>query len=71
MYGASWCGHCFSQKKIFGNDFSKINYVECHSNTGQKNICSSKKIRGYPTWIINNNIYPGYKTLEQLLQLSS
>ena len=70
MYGASWCGHCNNQKKLFGNDFKKINYIECHSSSGQTQICRDKKIRGYPTWIINNKLYPGYQTLEQLLDLT-
>ena len=52
MFGAFWCPHCANQKEIFGNSFSKINYVECSlpDKSGQTQICKDKEIKGYPTW---------------------
>lgn len=47
MYGAYWCSHCQNQKKLFGQSFKYINYVECTKET-QK--CQEKDIKGYPTW---------------------
>ncbi len=29
MYGTATCSHCITQKKIFGDDFKYINYVDC------------------------------------------
>lgn len=52
MYGAYWCSHCLSQKKMFGQSFSKINYIECSLPDGktQTQACQAAGIKGYPTW---------------------
>lgn len=75
MYGADWCPHCQDQKAMFG-DSGKILidlgiYVECDSSgpNSQTDLCLSKGIEGYPTWVINNQQYPGVKSLDQLKQL--
>jgi len=68
MYGASWCSHCANQKKMFGDAFQYIDYVECDT-TGQEE-CNSAGIEGYPTWTINGQKYPGETSLENLAQLS-
>ena len=48
MYGASWCGHCQSQKAMFGKSFKYVNYVEC---TQKQAVCDANQVTGYPTWI--------------------
>jgi len=67
MYGASWCGHCQNQKKIFGDSFKYVNYVECPEN---QQLCNEKGIMGYPTWIINGEKYTGEQSIEKLSQLT-
>ncbi|TAK03777.1 hypothetical protein EPO34_01270 [Patescibacteria group bacterium] len=52
MYGAWWCPHCTKQKALFGNAFSKVDYVEC-SPGGTKAMsqkCKDDGVEGYPTW---------------------
>lgn len=51
MYGAYWCPHCQRQKKLFGDSFKYVNYVECTKDIKK---CEEKKIEGYPTWIFKN-----------------
>ncbi len=51
MYGAYWCPHCQRQKKLFGDSFKYVNYVECTKDIKK---CQEKKIEGYPTWIFKN-----------------
>ncbi|MBI2454452.1 MAG: hypothetical protein HYV54_02700 [Parcubacteria group bacterium] len=51
MYGADWCPHCQTQKKMFGKSFQYINYVECPQDP-QK--CLAAGIEGYPTWVTAN-----------------
>lgn len=48
MYGAAWCSHCQNQKKLFGDSFQYVSYVECPD---QPQICLDKEVNGYPTWI--------------------
>ena len=52
MYGAYWCGHCQNQKKMFGDSWEFVNYIECSlpGNSGQTEICKKEGITGYPTW---------------------
>lgn len=52
FYGAFWCSHCQSQKKLFGSSAKLLPYVECSTLDGnaQTQICKDKKIEGYPTW---------------------
>lgn len=53
MYGAYWCSHCQVQKKVFGNSWKYIKYIECAlpgGAQGQTQECADAKIEGYPTW---------------------
>jgi len=52
MYGAYWCAHCANQKKMFGDSFSKVKYIECSLPGGQGQVkeCQDAAINGYPTW---------------------
>ena len=55
MYGAYWCGHCSSQKKMFGDSFQYINYVECaDTENGGAETCIKEGIEGLPTWILGD-----------------
>ena len=66
MYGAAWCTYCQNQKKLFGNSFRLIPYVECPENT---QLCIDKEINGYPTWILSDGKkLEGEQTLEKLSQ---
>lgn len=52
FYGAFWCPHCQSQKKLFGDAVKLLPYVECSTpdGNGETDICKQKNITGYPTW---------------------
>ena len=53
LYGAIWCGHCKSQKELFGAAARFLPYVECSTadNLGQLQVCKDAGITSYPTWI--------------------
>ncbi|MEM4259925.1 MAG: hypothetical protein QXG00_01685 [Candidatus Woesearchaeota archaeon] len=55
MYGAYWCSHCQNQKKMFGDSWKYMQYVECDVNgpNQQAELCQQIGIEGYPTWVIN------------------
>ena len=67
MYGTEWCSHCKNQKKLFGDSFQYIDYIDCDKNRQE---CLSAGVQGYPTWRINEQNYPGEQSLERLAQLS-
>lgn len=68
MYGTYWCSHCQSQKKVFGDAFKYVDYVECDASGPGANPdeCVAKGIEGYPTWIYNNQKISGEKSLSEL-----
>lgn len=69
MYGAYWCPHCQAQKKLFGDSFKYIRYVEC---TEETKACEEKGIKGYPTWIFEDGSrIEGEVTFSQLSQKTS
>lgn len=63
MYGSDTCPYCQNQKKMFGEDFTKINYINCDFD---KSVCSEKGITGYPVWEIDDKMSAGLKSLEEL-----
>jgi hypothetical protein len=52
FYGAFWCTHCQSQKKMFSSSSKYLPYIECSTSDGQGqlDICKNAGIEGYPTW---------------------
>ncbi len=52
MYGAYWCGACAEQKKMFGDSFKYVTYVECavRGSSAQLATCKESNIESYPTW---------------------
>ncbi len=67
MFGTEWCSHCQNQKRAFDSSFQFVNYVDCDRN---KDECLKEGIRGYPTWVIDGEKYPGEQRLERLADLS-
>lgn len=72
MYGAYWCPYCSQQKKIFGEYFLYIKYVECDPRGENPNprLCQYKKVRKYPTWEIGGKMFEGVYTLRELEKIS-
>jgi glutaredoxin len=67
MYGSVTCPHCQNQKKVFGESFKYISYIECSENPTQ---CSENGVQFVPTWSIDGKLYTGEKTIEELSSLS-
>lgn len=72
MYGAFWCPHCQDQKKLFGDEFSDVEYVECdeRGENPRPALCQEAGIQSYPTWIINDKPITGAQDLETLALLA-
>lgn len=56
FYGAFWCPHCQTQKKLFGSSARLLPYTECSTPDGsaQTEVCKEAGIKGYPTWTFKN-----------------
>lgn len=72
FYGTRWCSWCARQKEIFGNAAQYLPYVECSEQDSQKITaeCQALKISSFPTWEFNGEKKPGFKNLEDLINLS-
>lgn len=57
MYGAFWCPHCAKVKKMFGESFRHINYVECdpRGENERSLLCIEKQIEAYATFEFNDD----------------
>lgn len=57
MYGAFWCPHCSKVKKMFGESFRHIDYVECdpRGDNEQSLLCIEKEIESYATFEFNDD----------------
>lgn len=74
FYGAFWCPHCQAQKALFGSAAKYLPYVECSTSDGQGQvqICASKKIQGYPTWVFpDGSVESNEISLEELAKKTS
>ena len=73
FFGAFWCPHCQSQKKLFGNSAKRLPYVECSTPDGknQTQICKDENIKSYPTWrFADGSEQTGEVSLENLAEKS-
>jgi len=71
FYGAFWCPHCQSQKKLFGTSAKLLPYEECSTadGKGQNQICIDNGISSYPTWVFaDGSRLNGQISLEQLAE---
>ncbi len=69
MYGSFLCSHCDDQKKLFGDSFKYVHYVECSAMglPQDQNKCKLAQIRFTPTWILpNGERLIGVQSLKQL-----
>tara|TARA_Y100000310_G_scaffold151164_1_gene150696 strand:+ start:4235 stop:4609 length:375 start_codon:yes stop_codon:yes gene_type:complete len=67
MYGTEWCSYCKNNKKSFGTSFQYINFIDCD---WEGDVCDAAGIRGFPTWEIDRELYPGKQSLERLASLT-
>lgn len=74
FYGTFWCVHCQATKELFGSSKKLLPYVECSTLDGknQMQICTDKKIEGYPTWeFADGSRLTGELSLQQLAEKTS
>jgi len=67
LYVSKTCGHCYSQKEILGDYIDFFTILEC---TEKENLDECSKLKGVPSWKINNRYYSGKKTLDELKEIT-
>lgn len=51
VFGSAQCSHCRQQKKVFGDAFRHLHFVECDNNPQ----CTTLNITVYPTWVLEED----------------
>ena len=72
-YGASWCGSCARQNRLFGASAARLPYVECSPQGRGGPIareCREAGVASYPSWEINGLLHTGVQTPQDLARLS-
>lgn len=67
MYGVDWCPNCQDQKRLFGEDFANVNYINCDF---QKELCRENGVTMYPVWSKGNAVLIGFQSFDRLSELS-
>jgi hypothetical protein len=71
MYGLYWCPHCADQKRMFGDAFRNVPYVECAvGEPGNGKLapqCQAAGLKLFPSWQFGNEPpKEGVLSLEEL-----
>lgn len=68
IYGTDTCPVCQKQKRLFGDAWNKIDYVNCIE---EALACDIKGIQSVPLWMTTDQTrYEWYQSLEQLSEIS-
>lgn len=72
FYGSKTCSWCAKEKTLFGDSMQYVSYVECLGDDDQwTKECQDDGITSVPTWQLPDGTKEsGYKTLEQLAEIS-
>lgn len=72
LYTMTGCGWCEEQKKVLGNDIYGLKIENCNNREECTKIVQEQDIKGFPTWInvYSNEISPGFKTIEELEEMT-
>jgi len=63
MYGVNTCQYCQLQKKMFGQAFEQVKYIDCDFDQA---VCVEKNITHYPVWEHGETQLLGIQTPAQL-----
>ena len=72
FFGAYWCSHCLNQKETLGKEAMQlVPYVECDADgfNSKRSMCQENGIKGYPTWQVDGQLFPGERSLDELEEL--
>jgi hypothetical protein len=52
MYGLYWCPHCADQKRMFGESFQNVPYIECAIRGSHELApeCKTAGVKLFPSW---------------------
>lgn len=67
LYTQLGCHYCIEQEALFGDNYKYLNVTDLYYHP---ELWAQLDIRGTPTWVINGEKYIGYKSIEELKELT-
>lgn len=67
IYVKTGCPVCRRQEGVFGDNLKYLELIDC---AVEPDKCIDDGIKLVPSWIINGNIYEGYKSIDELKKLT-
>ncbi len=67
VYISNSCSACLRQQSFFGDNAKYLNEIDC---TILPQECNKVDIIKVPTWIINDEMYVGVKSIDELKELT-
>ncbi len=67
LYVSTGCSACLRQESFFGDNAEYLKIVDC---TILPQECNKVDIIRVPTWIINDEMYVGVKSIDELKELT-
>jgi len=61
------CGHCANQKALLGDYLDLFNLIDIQEHP---EVWEQYDLIGVPTWVINNQTYPGVQSIDKLKQIT-
>ena len=68
LYSKLGCHWCEIQEEMFGKSYQYLNVIDCFYTPEE---CNVEGFRGTPTWVIDGELYPGVKEVEELKALTN
>lgn len=65
LYTQLGCHACEKQENLFGENYKYLDVIDCFYTPSK-----CQNIMATPTWKINNNLYKGIHTIEELKELT-
>lgn len=69
LYTLKTCPHCAEQKRILGDYLEYFTVIDC-LDPAQIEKCKLNDINKVPAWKINNSVYFGVRSLEELKRIT-
>jgi len=63
LYGTTWNSDTADARQLFARSDIELEFVACDKDA---ELCKAKGIVGYPTWVVNDDVYPGRMTVDAL-----
>lgn len=63
LYGTTWNSDTADARQLFARSDIELEFVACDNDA---ELCKAKGIVGYPTWVVDDAIYPGRMTVDAL-----